>query len=165
MCPEKAIDFDQKEERVDQKVGAIVVATGYDLFPKEQLGEYGYGQIKDVIDGLTFERMLSPGGRRRARSFVPPTARFPRRWSSSSVWPRETRIDICLTVHGSAVCTRRSMPRFTRRRFRTGNLMFFTWISARTARATRSFSRRPWRKRGSSISRAGFPESSRMTER
>ena len=60
ICPEKAIDFDQKEERIEEKVGAIVVATGYDLYPKEELGEYGYGEIPDVIDGLTFERMLSP---------------------------------------------------------------------------------------------------------
>jgi heterodisulfide reductase subunit A len=43
-------------------VGAIVVATGYDLYPKERLGQYGGGQYPDVIDGLQFERMLAPDG-------------------------------------------------------------------------------------------------------
>jgi heterodisulfide reductase subunit A len=43
-------------------VGAIVVATGYDLYPKEKLGQYGGGQYRDVIDGLQFEQMLAPDG-------------------------------------------------------------------------------------------------------
>jgi heterodisulfide reductase subunit A len=43
-------------------VGAIVVATGYDLYAKEKLGEYGGGRYPDVIDGLQFEAMLRPDG-------------------------------------------------------------------------------------------------------
>jgi heterodisulfide reductase subunit A len=49
-------------------VGAIVVATGYDLYPKEQLGQYGGGQYPDVVDGLQFERMLAAGGQIRRPS-------------------------------------------------------------------------------------------------
>ncbi len=66
-CPEKAIEFGQKDKHVEEKVGAIVVSTGYDLFPKEGLGEYGYGLIPDVVDGLAFERMLSPDGPTQGR--------------------------------------------------------------------------------------------------
>ncbi|MBN1137996.1 MAG: CoB--CoM heterodisulfide reductase iron-sulfur subunit A family protein [Anaerolineae bacterium] len=43
-------------------IGAIVVATGYDLYSKERLGEYGGGRYPDVIDGLQFEAMLRPDG-------------------------------------------------------------------------------------------------------
>jgi heterodisulfide reductase subunit A len=43
-------------------VGAIVVATGYDLYPQARLGEYGGGRYPDVIDGLQFEEMLRPDG-------------------------------------------------------------------------------------------------------
>ncbi len=43
-------------------IGAIVVATGYDLYGKEHLGEYGGGRYPDVIDGLQFEEMLRPTG-------------------------------------------------------------------------------------------------------
>ncbi len=62
ICPEKAIRFDQEASFVEERVGAIVMATGYDLLPLEEIGEYGYGRVPDVIDGLTFERMLNPMG-------------------------------------------------------------------------------------------------------
>jgi heterodisulfide reductase subunit A len=55
-----------------------VVATGYDLFPKEQLGEYGYGEIPDVIDGLTFERILSPDGPTKGRILRPSDGKVPK---------------------------------------------------------------------------------------
>ncbi len=62
ICPTKAIDFKQKASRRKIEVGAVVVATGYDLYRKEAIGEYGYGKFRDVIDGLQFERMLSASG-------------------------------------------------------------------------------------------------------
>ena len=77
-CPEGAIDFGQQDERVEERVGAIVVATGYDLYPKEQLGEYGYGEISDVIDGLAFERMLSPDGPTGGRIVRPSDGKTPK---------------------------------------------------------------------------------------
>jgi heterodisulfide reductase subunit A len=43
-------------------IGAIVVATGYDLYDKSHLGEYGGGRYPDVIDGLQFEEMLRADG-------------------------------------------------------------------------------------------------------
>jgi heterodisulfide reductase subunit A len=46
-------------------VGAIVVATGYELYDQERLGEYGGGRYLDVIDGLKFEEMLRGGQVRR----------------------------------------------------------------------------------------------------
>jgi len=49
-------------------VGAIIVATGYDLYAKEKLGYYGGGQYPDVIDGLQFEQMLATGGQIRRPS-------------------------------------------------------------------------------------------------
>ena len=56
------------------EVGAIVVATGFDLFPKHLLGEYGAGHYPDVVSGLDFEKMLAaPEGLRR-----PSDGRVPR---------------------------------------------------------------------------------------
>jgi heterodisulfide reductase subunit A len=78
ICPEKAIDFEQKDERIEEKVGAMVVATGYELYPKERLGEYGYGEIADVIDGLAFERMLSPNGPTDGRILRPSDGKVPK---------------------------------------------------------------------------------------
>ncbi|MGC9530396.1 MAG: 4Fe-4S binding protein [Candidatus Bipolaricaulaceae bacterium] len=62
VCEAGAIDFDMQEEVLEEDVGAIVVATGYELYAKERMAEYGYGEIPDVIDGLQLERMLSASG-------------------------------------------------------------------------------------------------------
>ncbi len=62
VCQLDAIDFEQKDEIIEENVGAIVVATGYDLMKKEELLEYGYGKYEDVIDSLQFERLLSASG-------------------------------------------------------------------------------------------------------
>jgi heterodisulfide reductase subunit A len=62
FCPVGAINFDQQETTIEERVGCIIVATGYDLYPMEELGEYGRGEVPDVIDGLAFERLLSASG-------------------------------------------------------------------------------------------------------
>ncbi|HSH71092.1 MAG TPA: CoB--CoM heterodisulfide reductase iron-sulfur subunit A family protein [Deferrisomatales bacterium] len=41
-----------------ESVGALVVATGYDLYPVEKMAEYGAGKIPDVIDSMAFEGLL-----------------------------------------------------------------------------------------------------------
>ena len=61
-CPAEAILFDQEEEIIDIKVGAIIVATGWDEFPVINNSEYGYGIYPNVITQLDLERLLSPIG-------------------------------------------------------------------------------------------------------
>ncbi len=61
-CPVGAIDYEQQDEIIEEDIGAIVVATGFETLEKEHFGEYGQGTIPDVIDGLQFERMLSASG-------------------------------------------------------------------------------------------------------
>lgn len=41
-----------------ESVGALVVATGYDLYPVAQMAEYGAGTLANVIDSLAFEGLL-----------------------------------------------------------------------------------------------------------
>ncbi|MCD6485006.1 MAG: CoB--CoM heterodisulfide reductase iron-sulfur subunit A family protein [Candidatus Odinarchaeota archaeon] len=62
VCDAEAIDYDMNPEIIEEDVGAIIVATGYDLYPKEKIAEYGYGKYPDVIDSLQFERLLSASG-------------------------------------------------------------------------------------------------------
>ena len=61
-CERGCIDFQQKDEIVDLKVGAIIVATGYKQFDAGRLSKYGYGLYPDVIDGLQFERLTNASG-------------------------------------------------------------------------------------------------------
>jgi len=62
ICPVGAIDYEQKDRFVEERVGAIIAAVGFDLISKESFGEYGYGEVPDVIDGLAFERLNSASG-------------------------------------------------------------------------------------------------------
>ncbi len=78
ICPVKAIDYEQKETFVEERVGAIIVAVGFDLMPKERFGEYGYGHIRDVIDGLAFERLNSASGPTTGEIRRPSDGRIPK---------------------------------------------------------------------------------------
>jgi len=62
ICPADAVDFEQTEviEKVD--VGSIVLAPGYEVFDAKLKKEYGYGEFKNVLSSLEFERILSTTG-------------------------------------------------------------------------------------------------------
>ena len=62
VCPVGAIDYEQEPAWFEERVGAIILATGYELYPLENLGEYGGGRVPDVIDALAMERLLSASG-------------------------------------------------------------------------------------------------------
>jgi heterodisulfide reductase subunit A len=62
VCPTKALRYDQEDELIGLDVGAVVVATGYDVKGTDFFPEYGYGDYKDVITGLQFERLASASG-------------------------------------------------------------------------------------------------------
>ncbi|MBC2713036.1 MAG: CoB--CoM heterodisulfide reductase iron-sulfur subunit A family protein [Desulfosarcina sp.] len=62
LCPTSAIRFEMEDEIVTEEVGAIVVATGYDLFDDSVYGEYGGGHYPDVISAMQYERLLSAAG-------------------------------------------------------------------------------------------------------
>jgi heterodisulfide reductase subunit A len=78
ICPAEAIDYDVEDTIVEEEVGAIVVATGYDLIDRALYGEYGYGKIADVVDGLQFERMLSASGPTGGKLIKPSTGETPK---------------------------------------------------------------------------------------
>ncbi|MBE6542611.1 MAG: CoB--CoM heterodisulfide reductase iron-sulfur subunit A family protein [Ruminococcaceae bacterium] len=62
ICSAGAIDYTQKERYVEEKYGAIVVATGFNPISVDKYGEYAYSQSKDVITSLEFERLTNAAG-------------------------------------------------------------------------------------------------------
>jgi len=62
VCQNEAIKLNQKEERVDVKVGAILLAPGYEPFDPKVKGDYGYGKFENVVTSLDYERLLSATG-------------------------------------------------------------------------------------------------------
>jgi heterodisulfide reductase subunit A len=79
VCPTKAIRYDDQESFVEEEVGAILVATGYELIDPARLASYGAGAVPDVIDGLAFERLLSASGPTAGEVKRPSDGKVPKR--------------------------------------------------------------------------------------
>jgi heterodisulfide reductase subunit A len=84
LCPSKAINLEDKGKTIDLKVGAIIMATGYELYDARELENYGYGIYKDVITMMDLERLTSAAG---------PTSGYVKRADSSDV--RKMAIVLC----------------------------------------------------------------------
>jgi len=82
VCERGAIHFEDADELFRVKVGAVVLATGFDLWDHSAYGEYGGGRWADVVDGFQFERLASASGptggeiRRPSDGAVPQTVVF-----------------------------------------------------------------------------------------
>lgn len=61
-CAFGAINYQEKEVQQEIKVGAIVIATGFDLLDVKKIPQLGYGKIENVYTSLEFENILSSSG-------------------------------------------------------------------------------------------------------
>jgi heterodisulfide reductase subunit A len=61
-CPFGCINYEETDQVQGLKVGAIVLATGFDIFDPKRAPQYGYGKIENVYTSLEFERLLSSTG-------------------------------------------------------------------------------------------------------
>ena len=77
-CERQAINYDMAPEIVEVDVGAIVVATGYELYQDEAVMAYAYMDHPDVMDGLEFERLLSASGPTGGELIRPSDGKVPR---------------------------------------------------------------------------------------
>ncbi len=62
VCENNAIDFLQEPEKIEVNVGAVVLASGYDVFNPALNNTYGYGKIPNVVTSMDYERLLSATG-------------------------------------------------------------------------------------------------------
>lgn len=62
VCDKKCIDFDARDDVRDLEVGAIVVATGMDVYDPRENDEYGYTRYQNVVTSMEFERLINAGG-------------------------------------------------------------------------------------------------------
>jgi heterodisulfide reductase subunit A len=78
-CDKRCIDFDMQDEIVELSVGAIVVATGIDVYDPTELDEYGYTRFENVVTTLEFERLICAGGPTDGHFVRPSDGRIPKR--------------------------------------------------------------------------------------
>ena len=77
VCPVDAIDLDEEGKATNIKVGAIVLATGWEPFDPTPLTEFGYGRLENVITNIEFEKIA-----KNEKHFL----RSRKKWPLSSVW-------------------------------------------------------------------------------
>jgi heterodisulfide reductase subunit A len=94
-CAQGAIAFDQKEELIERKVGAIVVTTGYNLINPTAVYEYGYDQSPDVITTLEMERLISSSGPTKGEILRP----------SNQQKPKSITFILCVGSRDETQCT------------------------------------------------------------
>jgi heterodisulfide reductase subunit A len=61
-CPTGAVDFSQKNEEVEIKVGAVILASGLRPYDPGYYLPYHYASYSNVVTSLEFERLLSASG-------------------------------------------------------------------------------------------------------
>jgi len=62
VCDNNAIDLNQTPEKLELKVGAILLSPGYEPFDPQLRGDYGYGTFQNVVTSMDYERILSATG-------------------------------------------------------------------------------------------------------
>ena len=77
VCAAGAIDYKQKDEFIEEKYGAIVVATGFNPISMEKFDEFAYSQSKDVITSLEFERLTNAAGPTAGKLLRPSDGKHP----------------------------------------------------------------------------------------
>ena len=77
VCAAGAIDYKQKDEFIEEKYGAIVVATGFNPISMDKFDEFAYSQSKDVITSLEFERLTNAAGPTAGKLLRPSDGKHP----------------------------------------------------------------------------------------
>ncbi len=62
VCGPGAIDYDLQGSESEIRVGSIIFTPGFEVFDAKRRGEFGYGQYKNVVTSIEFERLLSASG-------------------------------------------------------------------------------------------------------
>jgi heterodisulfide reductase subunit A2 len=61
-CVAKAIDYGLSDKTLEIAVGSVILCPGFEEFDAKLKKEYGYGEYKNVVTSIEFERMLSATG-------------------------------------------------------------------------------------------------------
>ena len=62
VCTAGAIDYKQTDTLIEEKYGAIVVATGFNPISMDKFDEFAYSKSPDVVTSLEYERLMNAAG-------------------------------------------------------------------------------------------------------
>jgi heterodisulfide reductase subunit A-like polyferredoxin len=98
-CQAQAIEYWQREQKLELNVGAVVLAPGYEVFDARLKKDLGYGRFPNVITSLEFERILSASGPYSGHVLRPFDSKEPKRIAFlQCVGSRDAEHDYCSSV-------------------------------------------------------------------
>ncbi len=98
-CQAHAIDYTQREQKLELNVGAVVLAPGYEIFDARLKKDLGYGRFPNVLTSLEFERILSASGPYSGHVLRPFDRKEPKRIAFlQCVGSRDSEHDYCSSV-------------------------------------------------------------------
>ncbi len=71
VCKYDAIDLDMQPKNLNLKVGAIIMATGWNPYDAKKIDNLGFGRYADVITNVMMERLAAPNGPTKGRIVRP----------------------------------------------------------------------------------------------
>jgi len=69
---------EQQHAEEEIRADVIIVATGFRQYDAKKVGQYRYGQYRNVITGLEYEEMCKPNGRTKGKILRPDNGQKPR---------------------------------------------------------------------------------------
>jgi heterodisulfide reductase subunit A-like polyferredoxin len=98
-CQAHAIDYLQREQKVDLNVGAVILAPGYEVYDARLNKDLGYGRFPNVITSLEFERVMSASGPYSGHVLRPFDRKEPKRIAFlQCIGSRDNQHDYCSSV-------------------------------------------------------------------
>jgi len=98
-CGADAIDHSQAEEQLELRVGAVVVAPGFEPYDPDDRLEWGSAILEDVVTSVQFERILSSTGPTGGHVLRPSDGAAPERIAFvQCVGSRDEEHDYCSSV-------------------------------------------------------------------
>ena len=79
LCLANAVQYNDRPQVQELRVGAIILAPGFETLDARLRGEYGYGRYPNVVTSIEFERILSASGPYRGRVQRPSDGDLPTR--------------------------------------------------------------------------------------
>ncbi len=78
-CDRNAINFDDPGEEIEFEVGAVIIATGFDVYDASAITSYGYGLYDNVLTNMELERVLNASGPTRSHIVRPSDHKVPKK--------------------------------------------------------------------------------------
>ncbi|MEW6363513.1 MAG: CoB--CoM heterodisulfide reductase iron-sulfur subunit A family protein [Acidobacteriota bacterium] len=127
VCPTGAINYTQQDEIREIDAGAVILATGYQLFDPGRATQYGFGRWDNILTSMQFERLCHPAGPTGGRVLM----KDGREPASIAILHCVGSRDVRFNRHCSRVCCTTALKIALQARKKTGARVFSFYIDLR----------------------------------